>query len=87
MTDMPASERTTIMAFYRILAVFAAVLLALSRAHITVTPAGIPLSVPVLPLIAAAAITVIAAVTALLAWKIFRDWPGWRGTLCAVRTA
>ena len=75
------------MAFYRILAVLAAGLLTLSRVHIAVTPDGIPLSAPVLPLIAAAAFTLIAGVVGLLAWKVLREWPGWRGTICVVRPA
>lgn len=75
------------MSIYRILGLFTALLIALSRAHVHVALAGIPFSVPVLGIIVFTFVTGLLAMVALLAFKIARDWTGWRGCLYAGRTA
>lgn len=75
------------MSIYRILAVFAALLLALARAHLHLTLAGVPFSVPVLRIIAFTFFAGVLTMTVLLALKITSGWNGWRNCLYAGRTA
>lgn len=74
------------MMFYRCLGAVMALLLIVSRVHVHIAPAGVPLSVPVLTILATVTVIAIIAAVALLARKILPALLDGQGVMYAARS-